>query len=206
MIKINLLGDVPTADRTQGLFVVTWMAALVVTCTVLIASYYSNTVQVSELQGEIDLMQSQVKKLKERTHSVGDLKSKHSILEQKLQVIATLKRSKSGPVRVMDDLNTALPERAWLTGMKESEGVLRVNGFAIDNQTVASFMKDLARSDFFEKVELVESKIAAKDAVKLRQFSLDAKVRYSGKGTGGAAAEGASLFSESIKAPLHVTP
>ena len=102
-------------------------------------------------------------------------------LNDKLHVIALLKKSKSGPVRVLDDLNTSIPDRSWLSTLKESENVLHIAGFALDNQTIAAFMKDLARSDFFESVDLEETKIAQKDGVKIRAFSLNSKINYAGK-------------------------
>jgi hypothetical protein len=126
------------------------------------------------------------------------LESKREDLNNKLAVIATLRRSKVGPVRVLDDLNMAVPERAWLSEIKEASGLLKINGVALDNQTVSLFMKDLEASDYFDNIELVESKQAlakasdpsqlldltkgeSSDSVKINQFALQTRVLYAGK-------------------------
>ncbi|NDC38049.1 MAG: hypothetical protein EBZ48_08345 [Proteobacteria bacterium] len=187
MININLLGDVPAPDKYRGLFLASWSAGILLVCVALMTLHHGSSARKAEIQSEVDALQRQLKTFKERTHSVADLKGSKGVLDEKLRIISLLKRSKSGPVRVMDDLNSAIPDRSWLTSIKESDGILRVAGFAIDNQTVAGFMRDLAKSDFFEKVDLVESKISSKDSVKLRQFSLDTTVRYGGKAKESAA-------------------
>lgn len=181
MIKINLLGEVRTVDHTQTLMILGFVASLVVTfavCFIVDNSLSNYLVSVKE---DNELLELQLKKLKEQTKSVALLEKKKQDLTDKLRIIALLKRSKTGPVRVLDDLNLAIPDRSWLSAMKESEGVLHITGFALDNQTIATFMKDLAHSDYFESVDLEEAKSAQKDGAKIRSFGLNAKVNYAGK-------------------------
>jgi type IV pilus assembly protein PilN len=142
---------------------------------------YLDSSKIQLLTAELSSMQSELVALKEKTKSVSQLETKQQELRDKLGVIASLKRSKIGPVRMIDDLNLALPERSWLVGVSETNGVLRISGIALDNQTIALFMENLAKSNYFEKIDLIESKVADSGAVKLRQFIVDAKVNYSGR-------------------------
>ena len=213
MIKINLLGEVKTRDHSAVLFLAGWAGALVLLAVVMFVVHESTGSQIADLKGETELMETQLKNLKEKTKSVADLEKRKQELDDKLKIIALLKKSKNGPVRVLDDLNLSVPERSWLTGVQESENVLRISGFAVDNQTVATFMKDLANSEYFERVDLVESKQATKDAVKLRAFTLDAKINYAGKpkatpapAASPAAKDAVSSSSASSVAPEAPTP
>lgn len=181
MIKINLLGD-DTVQDNSGTFIIAAYAASIVACLGLFAIMqgYLNS-KVNTLKSESAKLEGQLARLQETTKEVKDLDKKKAELNDKLVVIATLKRNKVGPVRILDDLNLALPERAWILEVKEGGGNLRISGFALDSQTIASFMKDLGASDYFTGVELVETKIVDRKGVKIRDFSLDAKVSYAGK-------------------------
>ena len=181
MIKINLLGDDTAVDHSGKLIVAGYVLSLVMFCAIFYFMGQSVGADVARLTHETDLLTKQLNKLKETTKEVHELENKRQELNDKLAVIAKLKRNKIGPVRVMDDLNLAIPERAWVSDMKESAGVLRLVGFALDNQTIAVFMKDLEASDYFDAVELVETKQADREGVKIKAFTLDTKVNYAGK-------------------------
>ena len=129
------------------------------------------------------MLDSQLKKLKEVTKEVRELEAKKAELRDKLAVIAKLKISKVGPVRVMDDLNKALPERAWITSIKERQGSLSIAGMALDDQTIAGFMRDLEASDYYDTVDLVQSRKTPWKGGKISEFSLEAKINYAGKVT-----------------------
>jgi type IV pilus assembly protein PilN len=133
------------------------------------------------MNSEAAKLERQLAALQETTKEVRELDKKRTELNDKLVVIATLKRNKAGPVRVMDDLNMSLPERAWLTEFREGAGTLRMIGTALDNQTIATYMKDLQASDYFTAVDLVETKQIESKGVKIKNFTLDAKITYTGK-------------------------
>lgn len=181
MIKINLLGDATVRDNSGTFIVAGYVASLVACVGIFFMMQTSINGKIDSLQAESSKLEAQLAKLQETTKEVKDLDKKRAELNDKLVVIATLKRSKVGPVRILDDLNTSLPDRAWVTEVKEASGSLRILGFALDSPTIASFMKDLATSDYFNSVDLVETKIVDMKGVRVRDFTLDAKVSYAGK-------------------------
>jgi type IV pilus assembly protein PilN len=78
----------------------------------------------------------------------------------------------------MESLSGATPPRLWLTEFKENAGSLAVNGMAVDNQTVADFLKALSTSAYFKDVELVESSQAEQDKLLLKKFSVRSRLVY----------------------------
>jgi len=58
---------------------------------------------------------------------------------------------RSASVHILDDLSSSTPEYLWLTDFTELKGAAKINGRAVDNQTIASFARDLARSKYFQK-------------------------------------------------------
>ncbi len=181
MIKINLLGEEVVADHSGILILFGYVASMVVFLLAFVFMYSSVSGNITDLEGQAQLLEAQLNKLKVVTKEVKELEVKRAELRDKLAVIAKLKRSKAGPVRVMDDLNKALPERAWLVDVKEREGSLLINGMALDDQTIATFMRGLEESDYFGNVDLVQSRKVMWKGAKISEFSLEAKISYTGK-------------------------
>jgi Tfp pilus assembly protein PilN len=84
-------------------------------------------------------------------------------------------------VRMLDDLNIDLPEKAWITEIKETAGLMRISGIALDETTIANFMRGLEGSEYFVKVDLGESRAEPKGGVPVKRFTLNVVVNYAGK-------------------------
>lgn len=198
MIKINLLGEPPRLDATTKRWLGTYMVSLAAMVLIGLVARGLMTGRIAHLERETNVLNSELLALKRATKEVRDLESKRKELRAKLDVIARLKETKIGPVRIMDDLNGAVPDRVWLTEIAERSGVLRLSGYALDNQTIAAFMKDLDRSDFFETVELVETKQMEREGVKIKLFTLESKVNYAGAVTTGSTRRAGVVGGEDV--------
>ncbi len=181
MIKINLLGDTTIKDFTGVYQLAGFGAAVALTIGVCIILLASISADIESETARSQSLEIELTNIQKKTTEVRELEAKRKLLREKLAVIATLKRNQSGPVRVMDDLNLALPERAWLKEFKEKDSVLRITGLALDNQTIAAYMKGLEASDYFEKVELIEARQTVWKGAKIKLFTLSCKINYAGK-------------------------
>lgn len=209
MIKVNLLGDSTVIDHTGKYLLMGYIACLLLVCGVSFVFYSSSAREIADLQDESDSLNSRLTGLQKQTKEANDLEAKRTELNQKLAVIARLKKNKLGPVRVLDDLNLAVPTRSWLTQVTEADGKFTLYGRALDNQTVADFMRELEASDYFSNVDLVETnqkymltrtgEIADRPAeqrrdgggnnapslpdkwVRIKEFIVETQVNYSGK-------------------------
>ena len=126
-------------------------------------------------------LENQAREVTELQKMVGELKGK-------LKVIEDLTKKKVGPVRVMESLSLAAPERLWLTEFKENSGNLSLAGMAVDNQTVADFLKALSTSAYFGNVELIETSQIEQEKLLLKKFSLRSRLFYQLPAAGGAGA------------------
>jgi len=176
MIKINLLGE--EVDRS-GLYLLQFIGFLGLIALTLGGCYLLQSGKSNKLAGlEDQKSQLEIKlaRLKKQTKEAEKLEEKKQFLKDKLTTIATLKANKYGPVRMMDDINGAIPERAWLKEISEKNRDLVLTGVALDNQTVSSFMVELEKSRFFKDVDLGESVEFVRDNEKLRNFVIKARV------------------------------
>src|SRR4029450_8102601 len=104
--------------------------------------YYCSA--LSQLEKELAGLRTEIQALNVKVKQVGDLQNKIKDLKGKHKIIDDLNQNKSRPVRVMESPSVAPPPSLWLTELRESGGSLTMNGVAVDNQTVADFMKALA--------------------------------------------------------------
>ena len=157
MIKVNLLGEeIAVGGPGYGIL---WAFAGVVTVAVLAGALLYRTVasEITELDIEKKTLESRLAQLEVITKEVKDLDKRKQELDQKLSVIARLRLSKQGPVRLFDDLNIAVTPNLWITEFKEVGGVLEIRGLALDDSGIVDFMKNIETSEYFRTVELGDS-------------------------------------------------
>jgi type IV pilus assembly protein PilN len=174
MIKINLLGEKVDHSATYAVQGALYVGSLILSLFVMFLIHDAISSERSELEDEVGNLTRRLKKLEEVTKRVSDLEQNKKSLKEKLTTIALLKKKKSGPVKVVDDLNSALPDRAWVTELTQRDGALLIRGVALDNPTIAEFISKVGDYPLFdrEKVELVKSAEFLRDNVKLKEFNI----------------------------------
>lgn len=157
MIKINLLGEEHVVDQGSKLILVGYVASVAAALLLFMVLQASITSRVSDLGREVEDLNTQLASLKKVTQEVRDLEQKKAELGQITATIARLKLSQEGPVQVLDDLNKAVPAKAWIRGINEKDGIMTISGMALNDHEVVGLMKNLETSDYFESIDLVES-------------------------------------------------
>lgn len=181
MIKINLLGEETSSDSKAPILIASYIGSVLV---LLILGFFMRASVISQIEDkntEKQNLEGRLAQLKKTTKEVNELELKQKELANKLLVIAILKRSKTGPVNVLDNINSAVPDRAWLTELNETHSEMIVKGVALDNQTVAALAKQLEQSPYFVKADIDEVKAAQDQNVRVSEFILKTKVSYSGR-------------------------
>ena len=180
MIRINLL---PVRElkaevaRRQELTI--GVMCLVLTGIVMGAFHIIQSLRLSSNEEELAALSNEIKALNSQAKGVTNLKKNIGVLKQKLKVIDELGKQKTGPAKVMESLSAAMPPRLWITEFKESGGNLSISGMAVDNQTIAGFLKALSASPYFQGVELGETtQIDKKKQPSLKKFVLRSRLLY----------------------------
>ena len=179
MIRINLL-PFRAARKKENIRRQVTVFALCIVFLVLVMFYY--TIQLnstlSKAKQEEARIQAELKTYEETIKKIGELEKKIKEIRAKLDVIKELENNKTGPVYLLDEIATAVPkEKLWLTSLKESGGSLELRGTAMDNETVALFMTNLAKSAHISNVDLQSVRLRYLATYKLRvsDFVLDCK-------------------------------
>jgi len=201
MIRINLL-PLKEAQRALGRRrqMSVAMLSLSVALLMMVVPFVLQGRQLANLESEMQQLNGEVAKLNEQTREVRDLDKKRLELNAKLKIIDELKQKRIGPVRMLEDLSGAAPEKLWLVEFNDIGGNATITGMALDNQTIATFMRHLQASKYFYDVDLEKSsqspgdplrgQAAGDTGVAFKKFIVKAHLDYLGTG-GKAQAEAA---------------
>jgi type IV pilus assembly protein PilN len=158
MIHVNLL-PLKETQRALGERQQTSLAllSLSVALLIMVVPYVLQGRRLTHLDEEIDGVHKELQQLSEQTREAKDLDKKKNELLAKLKVIDDLNQKRVGPLHVLEGLSASSPEKLWLVEFNESKGVAQLTGMALDNQTIALFLRQLGQSPYFVNVDLVEA-------------------------------------------------
>ena len=191
MIRVNLL-PVKEAQRALGrrqqLSVA--LLSICVALLVMVIPYVLQGRRMAQLDREVAQLRSEIERYNAQTREVHDLEKKRTELQAKLKVIEDLKQKRVGPVRMLEDLGSATPQKLWLVNFNEANGQATITGMALDNQTIAAFMRALQGSPYFFDVDLVETSqsepvrgaLGSDTGMIFKKFIVKAQLDYLGKG------------------------
>lgn len=190
MIRINLL---PAKESQQALGQRQQRALIALGGTValliMVLPYMLQAHQLSTLERETSAVQEEIKHFDERVKEVRDLDKLKVELQTKLRIIDDLNNKRVGPARVLGDLSVATPDNLWLVDFKETANAATITGLALDNQTIALFMRQLQSSPYFHGVDLVETTqsspargVSTGNAPAFKRFIISAGIDYFGRG------------------------
>jgi type IV pilus assembly protein PilN len=103
-------------------------------------------------------------------------KESQKTLQEKLNIINSLKKEKASSARVLDELSIDKPEKLHFESLKKEGTKLGIEGIALDDETVANFMENLRKSKLFKNVDLVVSEQIEQSKIKLKKFILACEI------------------------------
>lgn len=189
MIRINLLPVrelKAEVNRRRDLTVAG--VSLVSTAVLLAGAYVYESSQVTKRTTELDAIRKELQILTGNVKEVGELENKIKEFKSKYKVISDLGDKKTGPVQVMESLAAAMPSSLWLTELKQTGSNIVLSGLTTDNQTLAEFIRSLARSTYFNNVELIESTQADEKTGPYKKFAIQSVVSFQPAAPSGSSA------------------
>ncbi len=129
--------------------------------------------KVSAQRQEIERLQAQKAKLAYVNKTIQQVQKKREEVETKFEAIEDLQKGRTEAVRILDEVVSSIPiDRIWLTKLSLKGHKLKLSGVALDNHTVALFMRRLEASDLCKSVTLQDTKKKSIDGHDLMEFSL----------------------------------
>lgn len=184
MIKINLLPvkeDKFVTEAKGFLAVCVIFIALVIVLIVFNSSVLKE--READSRAKIEEINKEIAKLESMMGNIKNLKDQKAKLQEKMNMIVKLQEENIGPVRVLDELSLKLPSnKIWVEKLSIKGTSLGIEGKTLENQEVASFMKQLENSAFFSGINLKKvTKDKSIQGVPMLSYGMNMTVHFAGR-------------------------
>jgi type IV pilus assembly protein PilN len=155
MIRINLLPVRAKKKKEFGQQLLVLFAVLV--AGTLIGNYlWYRAVDdsLTRVNDQITATRAQITQLEKTIGEVKTITEDKKKLEDKLKVLDTLKKGRTGPVKVLDELAVVIPQRVWIGDFDEKAGQASIKGFAVAYEDLSAFVQKMKASKYFSDVSI----------------------------------------------------
>src|SRR3954463_3442093 len=155
MIKINLLPVRAAKKREFGRQQIVLFGLILVLAGIGNWFWFSKVSnELNQLDQQINRTKAEIAQLEKTIGEVKSIKEDKKALEDKLKILDTLKKGRTGPVKVMDELATLIPQKVWLNSYIEAGGSVTMNGHAAAYEDLSTFSKKLKASTHFTNITI----------------------------------------------------
>lgn len=133
---------------------------------------------IEQAQATVAQLEADIERYKPQQKLVKSFKKQKKELQNKLDIIDSLERARNGPVRVLDELSSRVPNRLWLTAIRTKGTSIKLEGQSLDTGVVADFLRGLNASPYFTNVDLDKTsggKVV--DGIRLVNFEIRADMQ-----------------------------
>ena len=128
--------------------------------------------QIHMLGGEVARVEEESRALAPQIAMVERLSRERADLDMRLSLIDQLSRGRFDSVRLVDELDRAVPDHMWLQSMMGDASTITLEGTTFSNLIIADLMIRLDRSPLFSNVALGQASRGIIDEVDVVQFKL----------------------------------
>lgn len=173
MIRINLL-PVRASKKKETIRQQVSILALSVGGVLLVGLllYFMLMAKISATTTQIESSENELRSLKTKIGTIDNIKKLQAEVKKKLDVLGQLRREKTGPASRLASLSDSVPEKLWLTRYAESGGNVSISGYALSEELIAVFMKNLQATGSFTNVELQVSEQATVNGELAKRFDI----------------------------------
>ena len=132
---------------------------------------------LNALEARIGSTRNEIAQLEKTIGEVKSITQDKKALEDKLKILDALKKGRTGPVKVMDELATIIPNKAWMIEYSEQSGSVVMRGFAVTYEDLSAFAQKLKTSKYFGNVTI--KKASQKNQSGTVEWEINCNANYS---------------------------
>jgi len=178
MIKINLLPlraskKKESTRQLVSILVISLAGVLVVGLSL----YFVTIAKISATTDEIAKSEQEIQQLKAKIGQIDNIKKLQAEVKKKLDILTQLRKEKTGPASRLARLSEAVPDKLWLVKYTENLGTVSISGFSVNEEIIATFMRNLQAAEDFDKIELQVSEQAEVAGIKVKRFDITFNIK-----------------------------
>jgi len=177
MIRINLLPIRAAKKKETAVQQLIIVAACVVLVLVVVLSLWAFKLgQIAGVEKDIQANEAKLNELKAKIGKLDQTNKLKEEVKKKLDVLALLRKNKTGPATRLATLSDVTPDQLWLEKYRENGDQISISGLAMNEELIAQFIRALEDSPEYERVELMVSEQKDVAGTKLKRFDLTFKI------------------------------
>jgi type IV pilus assembly protein PilN len=189
MIRINLLAvEKPVAKTRSFNLNLGEKAGPIGAVLVLVGAasyagwdYLSLMQQDARLRAELVATRAEKQRLAPILKEVELFDQRKKELQERVTLIEELRTNQVGPVHMLDQISRSLPDRLWLTEMKQTGDDVQMDGRTSSLSSLADLVANLEASGYFKRpVEILSSEEEKNNDKDLIKFSIKATFELPG--------------------------
>ena len=178
MIKINLLPlraskKKESTRQLVSILVISLAGVLVVGLSL----YFVTIAKISATTDEIAKSEQEIQQLKAKIGQIDNIKKLQAEVKKKLDILTQLRKEKTGPASRLARLSESVPDKLWLVKYTENLGTVSISGFSVNEEIIATFMRNLQAAEDFDKIELQVSEQAEIAGIKVKRFDITFNIK-----------------------------
>jgi len=177
MIKINLL--LARKEKRKGgikkEFIVLILSVVLLLAVFIFIQWGLNK-RIEDTTAQNVQKRQEIAKYRSLTTEVEKKKQEQRMLQNRLDIINSLRKDKARAAMVLDQLSIDKPEKLQLESLRKDGGKLGIEGVALDDETIANFMTNLRKSKLFKNVDLIVSEQIEQGKMKVKKFVLSCEI------------------------------
>lgn len=177
MIRINLLPHREQRRAARQRQFAYLAGAVIVSAAIVIGAVHMMLAGRIESQNARNVyLEGEIAKLDKQISDIKELKAQTAALLARKQVVETLQTDRAQTVYLLDQLVRLLPDGVYLKGVKQTGNEVNLQGYAQSNARVATLIRNLEASPYLESSDLVETKAALVNNLRVSEFSVKVKL------------------------------
>jgi type IV pilus assembly protein PilN len=166
MIRINLLQGERAAKRRASFQFgsltqkTPLLSSVILLAAILYVGYAYWNLSQREVQMDEQLAQARQEeaRLQSVLKQVEEFEARKKQLRDRVTLIEDLRKGQSAPVHLLDELSRSLPDRLWLTDMRQTGEFVELGGRTSTLTALADFVGNLESTGYFARpVEILSS-------------------------------------------------
>ena len=178
MLQINLLPVRKIKQQFLAKRQLKFFGIAVLALTVILILYTVTLHStVSSLNTEKVKLEADKKRLAQILKQIEELEEKKKLVDKQTEIVERLEKTSALTAYVLNEVANITPhKRMWLTTLDQSGSTMKLDGMALDNQTVAEYLKNLDASGYISNVTLTKIDLKSYAGRNLKAFSLTCTV------------------------------
>ncbi len=131
--------------------------------------------KMNELQSKSQVLaelQAYNAKQADSVAEIKKFKEDEALIESRISALEKIAKDRQREIRVLDLLQNVIPEKAWLSRLEINPDRVNIQGMAMSDFEVSTFLEALTKSVFLMDVNLVSSNEVTEDGVVLKRFEI----------------------------------